>query len=288
MNEGVNAQGRDLRSAAARTVFVLSLLLTLAGIAIAPAGAADPDRQLEFGDSVQGRDLRAYRVGPKDADRVVLVIGSFHGDEDEGHEIVARLRDESPNTFAMWLVTTVEPRRHRCRTSERTPTASTSIATSPSAGRRTRITSSGYYPGPEAVLRARVPGRQAARQADRPRPLDLLPPAVEPGPRLVQGPRPRAAPLREPREHGVRMPRRRPARHRDEVVQPQARPPRIRGRTGSRRAVIERGRQARPSRHEHRPPGLGQRFRERVVGGVAEEPEARLVDRRVAVEARAH
>ena len=96
-------------------------------------------------------------------------------------------------------------------------------------------------PGPEAVLRARVARRQAPRQADRARPLDLLPPAVEPGARLVQGARPRAAPLREPREHGVRMPRRRPARHRDEVVQPQARPPSVRGRAGSRRAlVIER------------------------------------------------
>ena len=39
----------------------------------------------------------------------MLVIGSFHGDEDEGHEIVARLRDESPNTFAIWLVETVNP-----------------------------------------------------------------------------------------------------------------------------------------------------------------------------------
>src|SRR5829696_3813189 len=106
MNEGVI---RDLREAVPRTVFVLSLLLTLVGIALAPAGAADPDRQLEFGDSVQGRDLRAYRVGPKDTDRVVLVVGSFHGDEDEGHEIVARLRDESPNSFAIWLVTTVNP-----------------------------------------------------------------------------------------------------------------------------------------------------------------------------------
>src|SRR5688500_2964303 len=104
MNEGVNRRGRDLSAVAERTVFVLALLLTLAGIAVSPAGAAAADRQIEFGDSVQGRDLRAYRVGPKDADRVVLAIGSFHGDEDEGHEVIARLKEESPNSFAIWLV----------------------------------------------------------------------------------------------------------------------------------------------------------------------------------------
>src|SRR5687768_8883215 len=96
MNEALVTPGRDLIGRPARTVFVLSTLLGLAGIALAPTGAA-ADRQLEFGDSVQGRDLRAYRIGPSDADRTVLVIGSFHGDEDEGHEIVARLKDESPN-----------------------------------------------------------------------------------------------------------------------------------------------------------------------------------------------
>jgi len=148
MNEGVNAQGRDLRSAVSRTVFVLSLLLTLAGIAIAPAGAADPDRQLEFGDSVQGRDLRAYRVGPKDADRVVLVIGSFHGDEDEGHEIVARLRNESPKTFAMWLVTTVNP--DGIAANQRKNAHGVDLNRNFSVGWKANSdTSSGYYPGPK-------------------------------------------------------------------------------------------------------------------------------------------
>jgi hypothetical protein len=112
---------KDLAARRIRSVFVLSILLTLAGIALAPAGASAGDRQLEFGDSVQGRDLRAYRIGPKDADRTVLVVGSFHGDEDEGHEIVARLKDESPNRAAIWLVQTVNP-DGIARTSERTRT----------------------------------------------------------------------------------------------------------------------------------------------------------------------
>ena len=92
-----------------RTVFVLAILITLAGLALPAAGAGGGDRRLEFGDSVQGRALHAYRIGPRDAGRTVLVIGSTHGDEDEGHEIVARLRRESPHRVAIWLVTTVNP-----------------------------------------------------------------------------------------------------------------------------------------------------------------------------------
>jgi murein peptide amidase A len=147
MNEGVKAPRRDLRCTAARIVFVLALLLTLAGIAIAPAGAADPDRRLEFGDSVQGRDLHAYRIGPKDADRVVLVVGSFHGDEDEGHEIVARLRDESPNTFAIWLVETVNP--DGIAANQRKNAHGVDLNRNFSVGwKADSDTSSGYYPGP--------------------------------------------------------------------------------------------------------------------------------------------
>jgi protein MpaA len=137
----------DLRGAAGRIIFVLSLALTLAGIALAPAGAADSDRRLEFGDSVQGRDLRAYRVGPRDADRTLLVIGSFHGDEDEGHEIVARLRDESPNAFSIWLVETVNPdgiaQNQRKNANGVDLNRNFSVGWRPSSDE-----SSGYYPGP--------------------------------------------------------------------------------------------------------------------------------------------
>jgi len=148
MNERVNDRLSGLRDAATRIVFVLTLIATLAGIALSPAGAADADRKLEFGDSVQGRDLRAHRVGPNDADRVVLVIGSFHGDEDEGHEIVARLRDESPNRFALWLVESVNPdgiaanQRKNARGVDLN--RNFSVDWKPNGD-----TSSGYYPGPK-------------------------------------------------------------------------------------------------------------------------------------------
>lgn len=90
-------------------LFVLPALLVLAGLALVPGGASGADRSIEFGDSAEGRDLRAHRIGPRDADRTVLVLGSIHGSEDEGEEIVARLREESANSFAIWLVKTVNP-----------------------------------------------------------------------------------------------------------------------------------------------------------------------------------
>ena len=146
MNEGMLS--RDLSGRSLRIVFVLSTLLVLAGIALAPAGAVEGSRQLEFGDSVQGRDLRAYRVGPQDADRVLLVVGSFHGDEDEGHEIVARLKDESPNDFAIWLVQTVNPdgiaANQRKNAHGVDLNRNFSVGWEPSSD-----PSSGYYPGPE-------------------------------------------------------------------------------------------------------------------------------------------
>lgn len=129
-------------------VFMLSTLLVLAGIALAPAGAAEGDRQLEFGDSVQGRDLRAYRIGPRDADRTLLVIGSFHGDEDEGHEVVARLRDEGPERFAIWLVQTVNP--DGVASNQRKNAHGVDLNRNFSVGWEPGSDpSSGYYPGPE-------------------------------------------------------------------------------------------------------------------------------------------
>ncbi|MDQ3728450.1 MAG: DUF2817 domain-containing protein [Actinomycetota bacterium] len=90
-------------------IFVLCALLTLVGLVFAPGPPTAADRSLEFGDSAQGRDLHTSRIGPRDAERTVLVVGSIHGDETEGHEIVERLRDESPARVTIWLVRSVNP-----------------------------------------------------------------------------------------------------------------------------------------------------------------------------------
>ncbi len=84
MNDRVKSDVRDLGGAGARMRVVLSTLLVLAGLALAPGAASGADRTIEFGESFEGRELRAHRIGPRDAERSVLVIGSIHGNEDRG------------------------------------------------------------------------------------------------------------------------------------------------------------------------------------------------------------
>ena len=59
----------------------------------------------------RARRLRAVRIGDPDAERKALVVGSIHGDEREGHEIVAALRRraEEVGDVDLWLVRTINP-----------------------------------------------------------------------------------------------------------------------------------------------------------------------------------
>jgi protein MpaA len=68
-------------------------------------------RRITFGHSVAGRALRAYRIGDPEARRKALVVGSIHGDETEGHEIVGRVRRElrEISRVEIWVVQTVNP-----------------------------------------------------------------------------------------------------------------------------------------------------------------------------------
>lgn len=145
MNDRVAKRGGNQGLRSVRTVCVL---LALAGITATPPSAFAGERHLEFGDSVQGRDLRAYRIGPKDANRTILVVGSFHGDEDEGQEIIARLRDESPERAAIWLVESVNP--DGIAAGSRKNAHGVDLNRNFSVGwKPSSDTSSGYYPGPE-------------------------------------------------------------------------------------------------------------------------------------------
>ncbi len=65
-----------------------------------------------FGHSVQERDLVARVQGDPGARRTVLVVGSIHGDEGEGHRVVRRLRRHYGDRLRgveLWTVMTVNP-----------------------------------------------------------------------------------------------------------------------------------------------------------------------------------
>ena len=62
-----------------------------------------------IGHSVQGREIRATRVGEEGAAVNVLVVGDVHGNEPAGEAIVAALRKESVDGVTFWLVRTGNP-----------------------------------------------------------------------------------------------------------------------------------------------------------------------------------
>jgi murein peptide amidase A len=94
--------------------FIAALLATSAALGLGADGGAGPR---EFGESVRGKELRAVNVGSPERGRRVLVVGSIHGDEREGHEVIRRLRRHPPSLgLALWTVNTVNPDGVRART----------------------------------------------------------------------------------------------------------------------------------------------------------------------------
>jgi N-acetylmuramoyl-L-alanine amidase len=62
------------------------------------------------GHSVEGRPIKAERIGPADAPAKVLVVGSIHGNEPAGKAVIARLRHvRPPRGTALWLVEDANP-----------------------------------------------------------------------------------------------------------------------------------------------------------------------------------
>jgi protein MpaA len=64
---------------------------------------------LVIGHSVQGREIRATRVGQEHAAVNVLVVGDVHGNEPAGEAIVAALRKQHVDGVTFWLVRTANP-----------------------------------------------------------------------------------------------------------------------------------------------------------------------------------
>jgi hypothetical protein len=125
-----------------------SALTMLAGLG-QPALASGALKRLTFGHSLRGTKLRAVRLGDPNATRRVLVVGSIHGDETEGHEIVRRLRRSHRDTpgVQLWVVTSVNPDGvdKRTRKNARGVDLNRNFAYRWRGGGRP---SSGYYPGP--------------------------------------------------------------------------------------------------------------------------------------------
>jgi N-acetylmuramoyl-L-alanine amidase len=86
----------------------MSLFGALAAmLAFAAAVAGGPGL---IGHSVEGRPIKAERVGSAGAPVNVLVVGSVHGNEPAGKEVVARLRRaRPPRGVALWLVNDMNP-----------------------------------------------------------------------------------------------------------------------------------------------------------------------------------
>jgi N-acetylmuramoyl-L-alanine amidase len=92
-----------------------SALAVAAGLA-PQAGEASPPAPVArargevIGRSVQGRPIRALRVGSPRARVKLLVVGSVHGNEPAGRAVVARLRGaRPPRGTALWLVDDANP-----------------------------------------------------------------------------------------------------------------------------------------------------------------------------------
>lgn len=65
-----------------------------------------------LGVSAEGRPLVAEQFGPGNAERTVLVVGSIHGDETQGHRIVGRLGRHQASRLdgvELWLIKAANP-----------------------------------------------------------------------------------------------------------------------------------------------------------------------------------
>lgn len=85
-------------------------LVVLAAV-LGAASPAEASRVETLGHSVEGRAIKAVVVGPRDAARNVLVVGSVHGNETAGHAVVRALRERNaaPGGTALWLVRSFNP-----------------------------------------------------------------------------------------------------------------------------------------------------------------------------------
>ena len=90
---------------------MLALSGALAAFALALAGGGSDERRV-IGESVRGEPIVARPWGDHAARRRVLVVGSIHGDETQGHRIVTRLtgrRADRLRGVELWTIETLNP-----------------------------------------------------------------------------------------------------------------------------------------------------------------------------------
>ena len=82
--------------------------ILLSALALA---SSDPTRSSEvLGHSVQGRAIKAYRLGDPASPHKVLVVGCIHGNECAGMAVTHLLVRKTPPTgFDLWVVNNVNP-----------------------------------------------------------------------------------------------------------------------------------------------------------------------------------
>jgi murein peptide amidase A len=102
---------------------------------------------LVIGHSVQGREIRATRVGEEGARVNVLVVGDVHGNEPAGEAIVAALRRKRVEGVTLWLVRTGNPDGRAANTRQN----ARGVDLNRNFPWRWRTGARGtYYPGPKA------------------------------------------------------------------------------------------------------------------------------------------
>lgn len=96
------------------TASLAGVVLAVVLIAGTGSGGAATRSQAHstIGESVRGRPIEVRRVGDPKADLKVLVVGSIHGNETQGHRVIRRLRGAYGKRIKgadFWTITTVNP-----------------------------------------------------------------------------------------------------------------------------------------------------------------------------------
>ncbi len=144
-------RGGSIPLAALAAVAVITV--GIAAEAIWPAADALSARgeRVVVGRSVEGRAIRALRVGDPEAERVALVVGVIHGDERAGFGITREVRRLGAGIDAqVWVIDSLNPDGARART-RRNAHGVDLNRNFPYRWRGGVPQSSGYYPGPRAA-----------------------------------------------------------------------------------------------------------------------------------------